>query len=335
MAGLDEPQTLDEVGLEGILTAPTLGAASSGDAPEAPRPAGRRRGTGDRATSYRMAMKVAAFVMVLAVVGTATFLFLGWNPSAEASVARAMSSTLNDRTADLTVTGSVGVGTAKVAVIGSGSVDFTQNAAQLQLGTSIRGQAVSVSEVTVGDTIFLNPGPLVGLIEPGKSWVSMDLSQLNQGGGVLPFGIEGGLSTNNPSVLINDLGQRGNTVTALGPSTINGTAVQGYAVQVNQAAIGAALANAHLPSWLQQGVAVSSNANISYDVFVDGTGLLYRMTVDANVPVAGRDLNAIVSMDFSNYGAATSTIAAPPAGQVATYQDIRQRVEALAPGAHP
>jgi hypothetical protein len=217
------------------------------------------------------------------------------------------------------------VGSTNVNFTGSGTVNFTQNAAQLQLATSIHGHQVAESEVTVGDTIYLDLGPLVSQVVPGKSWISLNLSQLNQGGSASPLGIGGGLSTNNPAAILKDLGQRGNTVTALGPSTINGTTVQGYSVQVNQAAVRSALAKVHLPAWMQQGVSKSGDLNVSYKVFINGTGLLYRMTIDANVPVDGNSLNGVVSLDFSNYGATIPTITAPPAALVTPYQDFLQK----------
>jgi hypothetical protein len=86
-------------------------------------------------------------------------------------------------------------------------------------------------------------------------------------------------------------------------------------------AIRAALASAHLPAWLGQGVAGAGKVNVSYDVYIDDSGLLYRMSLDASVPVHGQDLSGVISIDFSNYGTATPTITPPPAAQVASYQN--------------
>jgi hypothetical protein len=311
----------NEVDLEEILVGPRFRAL-----PRTARSAGQNanqsgQDVARRNKALRTLMNVAALLALLLVVSGGTFLFLGQSPSADASVALALSSTLSNRTADVAVTGSVGVGTARVDLTGNGTVNFTQNAAQLALNTSVHGNLVTENEITVGDTVYLDLGPLVSQVVPGKTWIAMNLSQLNQGGSTSPLGIGGGLSTNNPSAILKVLGQRGNTVTALGQSTINGATVQGYSVQVSPPAVAAELAKAHLPSWMQQSVSTTGNLNVSYKVFIAGSGMLYRMTVDLAVPVDGQSLNGVISMDFSNFGAATA-IAAPPAVQVAPYQSF-------------
>jgi hypothetical protein len=322
LAFLAEGETPVEIGLEGILTGTALEAPENvATSPHDPIGGPENRG---RVSSFRTLVNIAAMVMVLVVVGTGTFLFLGRSPSAEAAVALALNSTLANRTADLAVNGSVGVGTSRVAITGSGTVNFDQSAAQLDLNTSIHGHVVTEQEIAIGDTIYLNLGPLVSQIEPSKSWISLNLSQLNQGGTASPLGIGGGLSTNNPAAILNVLGQNGNIVTALGQSTINGTTVQGYSVQVNQSVIHADLARAHLPMWMQQSVAVSGNLDVSYKVYIDNSGMLDRMTIDLAVPVDGKSLTGDIALDFSNFGTPTS-IAAPPSTQVATYQSFLQK----------
>jgi hypothetical protein len=310
-----------DVGLEGILTGKAFGEdgnsaeTAEGDSPRSEPPA--------RPKPIRMLTNVAAMVVLLAVAATGTFLFLTRTPTASAAVTLALASTLNNRTAELNVSGSVGLGASQVTISGTGTVDFSQNTSQLKLETSVHGNQVSEEEVAIGNTLYLQFGPLVNQIVPGKSWISLNLAQLNQGGSASPLGIGGGLSSNSPSAILNVLAQNGNTVTALGQSTINGIAVQGYSVQVNQAAIKRELAQAHLPSWMQQSVAVSGNLNIAYKVFIAGNGTLYRMTIQLGVPVDGQSLNGVLNLDFSDFGAAT-IVTTPPASQVTSYQNFIQ-----------
>jgi hypothetical protein len=310
-----------DVGLEGILTGQAFG--EGGGATAALRDAPRSDLT-VRGAPIRMVINVAAMVVLLLVAATGTFLFLTRTPTASAAVTLALASTLNNRTAEVDVSGSVGLGASQVSLTGNGVVDFARNVSQLQLETSVHGNKVSEQEVTVGNTIYLDFGPLVNQIVPGKSWLSLNLAQLNQGGSASPLGIGGGLSTNSPSAILNVLAQSGNTVTALGPSTINGNAVQGYSVQVNQAALKNELALSHLPSWMQQSVAVSGNLTVSYKVYIGGDGTLYRMSIFLTVPVDGVHLSGVLNMDFSNFGAATG-ITPPPASQVTTYQNFLQK----------
>jgi hypothetical protein len=268
----------------------------------------------------RKIMTVAAMMVFLLVVGGGILLSQGRGPSASASVASAVASTLNNRTADLSLSGTFGTGSAGVSVSGTGTVNFTQNAAQWQMETSLHGHQVTESAVTVGDTVYLN-GAFVSQFLPGKSWISMNLGQVDQVAGASPLLIGGELTTNSPSAILKILGQPANTVTALGPSIIDGTTVQGYAVHLSQADVRSMIDRANLPTWVQQSISSSGNVDVSYKIFVDATGLLYRMTVALAVPVNGQSLNGALSMDFSNFGTAT-TIAAPPADQVVSYEAL-------------
>ena len=102
-------------------------------------------------------------------------------------MALALSSTLNNQSADVSVTGAVGVGRAQVALSGTGSVDFAHNAAQLSLATTIHGHSVTENEIALGNTVYLNLGSLVSQVVPTKTWVSVGLGQLNQGEWLAPW----------------------------------------------------------------------------------------------------------------------------------------------------
>ena len=74
--------------------------------------------------------------------------------------------------------------------------------------------------------------PQIARLAPGKSWVSVDISSLQQTvgkrvGWARSETIRWRRSTPWPS--------RGNTVDPIGPSTINGQSVQGYTVILNPA----------------------------------------------------------------------------------------------------
>jgi hypothetical protein len=281
--------------------------------------------TKDRRIRYsRTIMNVAAVTTLLLVVGGAILLVQGRGPSADASVASAAASTMNNRTADVSVSGTFGTGGAGVNVSGTGTVNFTQNAADWQMETSFRGHQLSESAVTVGGTIYLN-GSFVSQVVPGKPWIAMNLGQMSQAASASPLLIGDELSTNSSSEILKILGQQGNTVTALGPSTINGTTVQGYSVHLNPDAVADVIARSNLPGWMQRSTSSPGTLDVSYTVFVDSTGLLYRMMVDLALPVHGQNLHGVISMDFSDFGTAT-TIAAPPADQVAPYQALLQKL---------
>ena len=65
----------------------------------------------------------------------------------------------------------------------------------------------------------------------------------------------------------------------LGPSTIDGTAVQGYSVTLNAATIKSQLAHANLPSWISSALSQVDIKSVTNDVYIDSSGLLRRYSV--------------------------------------------------------
>ena len=153
--------------------------------------------------------------------------------------------------------------------------------------------------------------------------VSLDLSQLSQGGAAQSLGSGSSLG-NDPAAALQALAQDGNKATDLGSSTIDGVTVEGYAVHLDAATLKADIAKENLPSWMQDAVASVSNPNVDYKVYVDDSGRLVRMTTDTTETVSGLSVNEGLSMDFSNYGA-TVNVSAPPAGDVESFQSFLQQ----------
>ncbi len=120
------------------------------------------------------------------------------------------------------------------------------------------------------------------------------------------------------------MAQGGNKTTDLGPSTIDGVAVEGYAVHLDAATLKADIANENLPSWMQDAVASVSNPNVDYKVYVDGSGRLVRLTTKTTVTVSGVAVSEGTSLDFSDYGADVN-VSAPPAGDVLSFQSFLQQ----------
>jgi Protein of unknown function (DUF2510) len=284
-------------------------------------------GTRHHRMRRRTAVKVLSVVMAMVIVGVGAFLLFGRGKSADAAVSDAVSSALASKTADLDVTGSGGAAGATIAISGTGAIDFGQNA--LQTSLKISGGPTQITEQTVylNKTIYLNLGNEIGQVLPGKSWLSLDVSQLTQGNADTSLGGAGSLG-NDPAAALRVLAQNGNTATDLGPSTINGVNVEGYAVTISPAAIKAELANANLPAWLQQAAKSVSNPNIGYKVYVDGSDQLARLTTDLSETVSALTVHEAITMDFTNYGTAVN-ITAPPSGQVATFQSFLQAAQSL------
>jgi hypothetical protein len=284
-------------------------------------------GTRHHRLRRRTAVKALSVVMAIVIVGVGAFLIFGRGKSADASVADAVNSALASKTADLVITGSGGGAGSSVTVSGTGAIDFGQNAAQLSLNITGGPAPITEQAIYLNKTIYLNLGDAIGQILPGKSWISLDLGQLTQGGAGGSLDKSGSLS-GDPAAVLHALGQNGDQATDLGSSTVNGVTVEGYAVHVDPAAIKADLARENLPDWFQQAVKSVSNPNANYKVYVDGSGQLARVTTDVSETVSGVAITEDSTMDFTHYGAAV-TITAPPAGQVGTFQSFLQAAQAL------
>jgi hypothetical protein len=206
---------------------------------------------------------------------------------------------------------------------GTGGVDFSQNALQLQFTVNEAGQKVPVTALYIAGSVYESIAGLDQLV-PGKSWISVDLSSLatsTQSSGAIGTG-------NNPTAMLRLLAEQGNTVVPLGPSSIDGTAVQGYSVTLNVQRIKSQLADANLPSWMTSALSQVNIESVTNDVYVDGTGLLRRFSVSLteNVTSAGT-VTVDEGLDFSDYGAPV-TVSAPPAAQVMTFEQFLQAAEA-------
>jgi hypothetical protein len=258
-------------------------------------------------------------VAVLVIVGTVLGITLSSGPDADAAIVTAVNGAIGQKSAHVTLTGTFGVEGQSVSLTGSGNFDFTNNAAQLAVNIGVEGQQENLQMVYLGGTLYENL-PQIGEVVPGKSWVALDLASAQQSAGQGAAGELGG----DPLASLQALAQQGNTVNALGPSTVNGQSVQGYSVTLVPSAIQREIQHENIPAWLRQSVSKELSGSLSETVYLDGAGQLVRTTesitesLGTSGPVTGQ-----LSFDFSDYGAPVS-IAAPPASDVIPYSQFLQ-----------
>lgn len=272
----------------------------------------------------RVIAGLAALVVVAGAAGTAVVASGG--KSAEAAVIDSVNSSMADRTAHVSMNLAVTTPSATVTGSGTGSIDFSQSAMQLQLTAGVAGQQIQLQALYIAGTVYEQIPDLDQLI-PGKSWISLDLSSLAAAGsqGSSTFG-----AGDNPTAMLRLLAQQGNTVVSLGSSTIDGTSVQGYAVTLDPAVIRSELAQAKLPSWMSGALAQVNIGQTSMKVYVDGSGLLRRIGIDIAESIASSEkISVDESLDFSDYGAPVS-VSAPPSDQVASFEQFLQEAQAAA-----
>ncbi|HVA04175.1 MAG TPA: hypothetical protein VMU64_10545 [Acidimicrobiales bacterium] len=266
-------------------------------------------------------------VVVLAAAGSVIAVAAG-GKTAEAAVIDSVNSTMAYRTAHITMNLSAREPTGTITGTGTGGIDFTNNAMELRFTTDAATQQITIQAVYLGGSIYENiPG--IDQLVPGKSWVSIDLSAL----GVSASQSTGSLGTaDNPAAMLRLLTQEGNTVVPLGSSSIEGTPVQGYSVTLNSAAIEKQLADAKLPSWMTAALSHVDIGDTTVKVFVDGSGLLRRMSIGLTETVSSSGTVSVnESLDFSDYGSPVD-VSAPPADQVMSFEQFLKDAEAAAGG---
>jgi hypothetical protein len=259
----------------------------------------------------------AVIALVVGLVGTAGNPATSATGSSGAVVLTSARSTLAAKTADLHLSLVMQVpGAGQVTGTGDGVVDFGADSGQVTVRyTGLPQEAGSqLMEVFVGPTLYLSiPG--ISDVVPGKSWISEPVSSSSS---MTP-------GSSNPAAMFQLLTEQGDTVSALGPSTIDGEAVHGYQVSINEATIEQELAHSGLPpAEVQQAKSMFGSAGLEMSAFIgDGDHLLRRITFSMHLTVRSLSFSAEATEDISNYGTPVS-ITTPPADQVVPLPQFMQ-----------
>lgn len=272
---------------------------------------------------------LSVLVVVLIAFGAAVYVArtVGQHPQgASATLTAAVGNTIADRTADMSVTTSVSLGSQTITATGSGVVDFGDNSSEVELSTQALGQRISEQSISVGGTVYVDP-PGVSTVVPGKSWISIDIGNASAGPSGLTSGSAAEGTGDNPAGMLQLLRQRGATVTALGPSTVTGVPVQGYSVTFSPTQIQTMLNSASVPAWLRGMLSTITVGGIDDHVYIDGSGHLRLVTMNFTETVGGsRTVTMHQSFELSDYGLPV-TITAPPAIDVVTFSTFLKAVE--------
>ena len=265
----------------------------------------------------RRGLRATSLVLALILVAGGSYLiFFGRHATADAAVAAAVNSSLSNRTADLTISGSGGAAGGQYTISGTGEIDFGDHALQLSLNLATGSQQISEQAIYVNNVAYVNAGNEVGQLLPGKSWISVDAGQLTQGS--TPSSLGAGSLGSNPAAVLGTLSQNGYTATDLGPSTFNDENVEGYAVHVDAA------------TTQTDGTAGNlGNPVGEYKLYINDSGLLAGITVNTTETVSGLSTNQDVTLDFSDYGVPVN-VTAPPASEVAPFQSLLQAASSSA-----
>jgi hypothetical protein len=262
----------------------------------------------------------------------------GTHMASAAFVVASTQATMAQHTADVSISGTVGLGgtqfsvpgvtTGNVAITGTGEVDFDTN--QLSLTATAEGSNIRI--LTSDGNTYLG-GSFGGTgVSPtgGAEWI--ELPSAHQSSAF------SGMSSMDPLTMMKSLQQKGWTVQSLGTSTIGGTAVSGYAATLNgtqaaqqiQKELQSGEFSGEIPSKDGQGIEkmAGSLGTFTVDVYVDGSKLLRELSVQLGGGKAG--ISESLKMDFENYGTPVN-IETPPPGDVVSMQQLEKGLLGNAP----
>jgi hypothetical protein len=295
----------------------------------APPPPPARRGRRRRVVLG----SIAAGVLVLGALAGAGAFVVGRHGDAAASeaITTAASTTLAAQSADMSMTLHIaGLGHDE-SITGHGAFDFANQSGTFSVNLpGDAGKQVTEQVIYDGKTVYVNVGNLLGnlgglgglgglpngLIQ-GKQWVSIDTSQFGSGNA---GALGGGLDTfGNPAAMLHQLQSEGGTVTSLGSTTYDGTAVTEYSVSLPPSDIEKGLGQ--LPSSVRQGLSSVMPPSIEAKVYVAAGNLLKAIDLPISYSVMGHTVSEDMTMVFSNFGTPVS-VTPPPANEVIPFSQF-------------
>jgi hypothetical protein len=174
-------------------------------------------------------------------------------------------------------------------------------------GASLRGP-VRTKEVYKSSTIYVGSPLLAARLPGGASWIKLDLSSVGQAFGLNIGQLTGGQS--NPAQFLEYLRASGD-VTVAGHELVRGVSSTHYRATLDLAKVADALPaaiRAQLRQALAKLVAASGLRRIPVDVWVDGQGLVRRMTLALTALMGGQQLHIRLNLELFGFGAAPPVV---------------------------
>jgi hypothetical protein len=284
-----------------------------------PRRSAKKRGAALAAVAVAV---VAAILAVVALRGN------GSNSSLTpvAFVSKAATQTMAQKTADVTLSGTIQASGKTAAVHGTGQLDLAGRAVSLNLSANVPGGGAFDEHLIVsGGTVYLQlvvEGQNIFKAATGKPWLAIPIGQALQSGST-------STADSNPASSLAILQQKGAKVTTLGSRSINGQGCDGYQVTPTRQAMivsakqewaEAGLSEAQTSTALQQ---LQNSTPPTMTVwFNPQRKLACQMDVDMQTGgLSSGSGSAHMTMTFTNYGAPVH-ISPPAASDTAHPQQL-------------
>lgn len=287
------------------------GSVESYDEPPVAPPKRRRRARAG----------VLPAVAVIAVAGVVTAVVIIARPAPKLSpaafVIQSARHTMSERTADLTISGSVSIPGERMRISGTGQADFDTNSWTVNSTVTMpHNHSMAEKEIQAKGNLYVAmsyDGRGSSGSSGGREWTHVPVVQSESQ--------SANLGGSNPASTLAVLEQHGNQVRALGSKVIGGVTCTGYSVTPSRQAMIAAVkeesARLRLSS-ASQSIALQTIGNMrqpGLTVWVDDQRLLRRMDVRLNMRQPGSSQDSSdsdVVMDLSNYGTPVRISMPPP-----------------------
>ncbi len=199
-----------------------------------------------------------------------------------------------------------------VSITETGLFDFARSR-----GTITMQSPMDATEIFIPPTTYIKTPDAAadgGPLPDGKTWMALPDASASASA-LLGIGVGGG----DPADLLASLTAMSSGVTRLGPATIRGVPVTGFALKVDPAKAAGTVPDADRPSLEALGKLYGAGA-IPVDVWVDGHNLVRQEKLTLAVPGgtgAPRGTHLVITTDFYDFGVPVR-VSAPPASQVFT-----------------
>lgn len=236
-----------------------------------------------------------------------------------ALVSESAHTTLAEKTADVTLTGTISAAGQHIPMNGSGVADFTTHAVSATISASFQGMSMHLKELMVDGQVYMGGtvGPVSFSQLTGKDWVSLPVSSSDPN-----------LFGSDPLAQLQLLEQQGSTVTPIGTKTIDGHTATGYTIVPSREAMAKGAQKIVSQMGLDPSEASQIQSRIdqmqppTLTAWFDSSHLLREISVDLNMG-GGLGLSGSVVMDFTHYGVPVN-VTAPPPSDVTSFRQFLQ-----------
>jgi hypothetical protein len=239
--------------------------------------------------------------------------------SQAAFVRQSAAKTLAERTANLTLSGTVQSVGHTVTVNGTGAINFNTNEMEINLSAGSPGQLLTEQEILVNGNLYLTltiSGTSLAKLTGGRAWIQMPVAQSGSANQV----------GSDPLSSLSLLEQQGIEVRSIGTKIIEGQSCTGYAITPTKAQMLASVRAEFTklglsPALLAQEVALAQEMlPPTVTVWIDAQGLMREMSMNLGLQTSGSNSTVSGSMAvYLQYLGSPVQIATPAPSDTISY----------------